>query len=79
MNEECCWDGRSEAFAQFVTEGSVSDLTNADHGIFEDIGSFYASGRGINKLNIGVRLLFGFSSRSANRRIEVLRNTAGEL
>jgi len=67
------WDGRSDAFSQFVNDNSVADLTTADHGVYEDVGAFYASGRGTNKLTVGVRLLFGFFSRSANRRIGALR------
>ena len=73
------WDGRSHAFSQLVNDKSVPDLTTADHGIYADVGELYASGRGLNTLNIGARFLFGLFSRSANRRIEALREAAPRL
>lgn len=68
------WDGTEDAFAQFVDDGSKPQLTTHDHGVFQDVGAFYASGRGLNRLNPGLRLLFGFFSRAANRRIEGIRD-----
>lgn len=67
------WDGRADAFSQFVNDGSVPGLTSADHGLHEDVGAFYASGRGANELTFPVRWLFGFFSRRANARIEAIR------
>jgi hypothetical protein len=67
------WDGQSDAFSQFVNDGSVADLTTADHGVYDDVGSFYASGKAANKLNPGIRFLFGVFSWNANRRVAALR------
>jgi len=72
------WDGQSDAFSQFVNDGSVADLTTADHGVYDDVGDFYASGKAANKLNLGIRFLFGVFSWSANRRVAALRAGASD-
>ncbi|MCP4024522.1 MAG: transglutaminase family protein [Desulfobacteraceae bacterium] len=68
------WDGKTDAFCQFVNDGAVKDLTTADHGVFDDIGAFYASENAINKLNFIVRILFRFISKSTNKKIDAIRN-----
>ncbi len=70
------WDGRSDAFSQFVDDGRCSDLSDADHGVFADVGEFYKSGRAVNRLPFPITLLFGVFSREANRRIQALRRAA---
>jgi transglutaminase-like putative cysteine protease len=67
------WDGTADAFSQLVNDGTMPDLTTRDHGLFDDVGAFYASGRAINRLPFPVRLIFGFFTRSANAKIEALR------
>ncbi|MEM8959842.1 MAG: transglutaminase-like domain-containing protein [Acidobacteriota bacterium] len=69
------WDGASDAFSQFVDNGAWPALGRNDHGVFADVGAFYASGRGVNKLNVFLRLGFGFFSRAANDRIAAIRDS----
>lgn len=44
------WDGAGDAFVQWVNDGSVEWLTTVDHGVFEDAPTFYATGRGNDRL-----------------------------
>lgn len=70
------WDGRSDAFAQYVQTGRVVPLGTRDHGVHADVGAFYASGAGVNRLNGLLRIGFGLFAWQANRRIEALRGRA---
>lgn len=67
------WDGKDNAFAQFLDDGTHPGLTNIDHGVYSDIGAFYASGNAINQLGIVGRLFFALAKASANNKIESLR------
>lgn len=67
------WDGRSDAFAQFVRAGRFEPLSQRDHGVFRDIGAFIDSGLAVNALNPLLRLGFGFFAGRANRKIAALR------
>lgn len=66
------WDGKKDSFSQYVDDGSIP-LSTRDYGIYEDVGDFYASGNGVNKRNLFLRLTFGFFSRNANKKIEGIR------
>ena len=71
------WDGQSDSFCQFVRSATTPALSTRDHGIYEDVGMFYASGNALNRMNFLVRLGLGFFlARSANQRIEALRGLA---
>ncbi len=70
------WDGMSNAFSQFVDDGSVKNLTTKQFGVYEDIGAFYRSGNGVNELNLLQRLVIRFFVIGPNSRAEVLRNQA---
>lgn len=70
------WDGRSDAFSQFVDDGSVPDLGRRDHGVFDDVAAFYRSGRGLNILSTTMRLIFPWASHAANRKLDALRRAA---
>ena len=72
----CDWNGQANSFAQFVKSGRFSGLSTNDYGVFEDVGAFYASGKGVNNFNALVRLAFGLVARGANQRIEALRSEA---
>ncbi len=67
------WDGQGDAFSQFVDDGTVAGLGNADHGVYADVGAFYDSGLGVNRLSLPLRIVFGWVSASANARAERLR------
>jgi len=67
------WDGTGDAFCQLVDDGSQQRLTTVDHGVFADVGEFYASGLAINRLGRTDRLVFRLAAWSANRRVEFLR------
>jgi hypothetical protein len=71
------WDGASDAFSQFVDDGSVRLLSRNDYGVFDDVGAFYASGVRHNRLSLFTRLGFPFFARGANARIEALRAEVG--
>ena len=73
-NGQSVWDGRSDSFSQFVNDDVVKGLTTKDYGVFDDVGAFYESGNGVNKLNFFVKASFGLFSRSVNQRIESVRN-----
>lgn len=72
----CDWDGSNNAFAQFLSSGRFAALSTSDHGVFEDVGAFYSAGKGVNKLNLLLKLGFGVFARSANQRIAALRDAA---
>ena len=76
-NGTCQWDGRSDAFSQFVADGSVPDLSDADFGIHADIGSFHASGMGRNRPNPISRVAIRLLVLGANRRVRRLRSEPG--
>ena len=76
LDGTCDWDGQNDAFAQFLNTGRFAMLSTNDHGLFEDVAAFYASGTGVNKLNPILRLGFGLFVRSANQRIATLRSAA---
>jgi transglutaminase-like putative cysteine protease len=40
------WDGTSDAFSQFLNDGSYKNLSTNDYGVFEDVDAFYRSGKG---------------------------------
>ncbi len=69
----CTWDGRANAFSQFVDDGSVPDLSDADFGIHADIGAFHASGVGRNRPNPISRFAIRMLIIGANRRVNNLR------
>lgn len=72
----CDWDGKNDAFAQWLNNGRFAMLSTSDHGVYEDVGAFYASGKGVNKLSPLLKLGFGLLVRGANQRIATLRSTA---
>ena len=72
------WDGQQESFSQYLNDGSIP-LSTRDYGLFEDVGDFYDSGNGVNKLNLFLRLTFGIFSRNANKKIDQLRSLKGNL
>jgi Transglutaminase-like superfamily len=74
INGTCEWNGRSDRFSQFLDDGSVPDLSDADFGIHADIGAFYASGVGRNRPNAVARLAIRLLIIGANRRVRRLRN-----
>lgn len=72
----CEWSGRTSSFSQFVRSGRFPTLSTNDYGVFEDVGAFYATGKGVNNLNFLIRLAFGLVARGPNQRIESLRTEA---
>ena len=73
INGTCAWDGRSNAFSQFVDDGAVPGLSDADFGLHADIGAFYASGVGRNRPNPISRFAIRLLIIGANRRVRELR------
>ncbi len=70
------WDGKSDAFSQFLNDGSVADLTTSDYGVYPDIIAFYADGKGINKLNAMTSVFIRLAVGGANRKIAGVRASA---
>jgi transglutaminase-like putative cysteine protease len=68
------WDGTSNAFSQFVNDGSYKALSTKDFGVYEDVDAFYRSGNGVNQLNFVLRLIVRFTISGANKRAEILRD-----
>lgn len=71
------WDGLSDSFSQYVNPSNGA-LTTRDYGIHEDVGAFYASGSGVNKLNVVLKLGFGYFAKTANSRIDAMRRAGME-
>jgi hypothetical protein len=59
------WDGRADAFAQFVDDGLVPDLSTRDYGVFADTRAFYEAGHGADRMSIVqgalIRLFIGYA------------------
>lgn len=70
------WDGRGDSFCQYVRSPNALVLTTRDYGVYDDVGAFYASGNGANRLNFVLKLVFGSFARAANRRVQVVRDAA---
>jgi hypothetical protein len=74
------WDGHTDSFAQFLDDGSSPDFSDVDFGVFEDVPSFYASGRARTPTNPLFRhavlrpLLW-----LGNRNVRALRAQAGAV
>jgi Transglutaminase-like superfamily len=79
INGTCHWDGRSNSFSQFVDDGTVPDLSDADFGIHADIGAFYASGVGHNRPNPISRFAIRMLIIGANRRVRRLRDSLRDV
>lgn len=72
VNGVSVWDGRSDAFSQFVNDGSV-ELTTRDYGVHDDVGAFYADSQVHFSFSGPARLLFPPFAWRANARAERLR------
>lgn len=79
INGTCRWNGRADSFAQFVNDGTVPDLSDADFGIHADIGAFYASGVGHNRPNPVSRFAIRMLTIGANRRVRRLRDSVRDI
>lgn len=75
-NGTVTWDGERDAFAQFVDDGSVSRLSDADYGVFDDVLAFYSSGNGRDEISGGLKWIFPALIRSATQRVRALRESA---
>jgi len=67
------WDGRTDSYSQYFEDGDFKSLTTTDHGVFSDVGTFYKSGQGLNKLGFIERQFFRLARNAANRKIDALR------
>ncbi|MEM9177961.1 MAG: transglutaminase-like domain-containing protein, partial [Myxococcota bacterium] len=70
------WDGRSDAFSQFVDDGTLPNLSTRNHGVYPDVGAFARSGKAKNVLRGPAKWFFGFFARAANRRADAIRSRA---
>jgi hypothetical protein len=61
-----------------VDDGSYPGLTTLDHGVYADVGAFYASGKGLNKLGFAARLFFRFAKWQANSKISHIHKIQGK-
>lgn len=68
------WDGRSDAFVQFVDDGSVPALTSRDHGVFADVDDFYRHVEGRDELSGLNRVLIPLFIPRSTARVETLRS-----
>lgn len=67
------WDGRTNAFAQFVDDGTQPNLTTRTHGVYRDIGAFMRSDQASNLLPGPLKWVFRWFARAANRRADEIR------
>ena len=68
------WDGTTDAFVQFVNDGSVPGLTRQRWGSFEDVGAFYASvDKAHNKMSWWMRPIMGLLLKGPNAKVQAMR------
>lgn len=71
------WDGRSDAFAQFVRDPPTPVPTRRDFGIYPDVLAFYRSADGVHNPRTGLfRVIAPFALPAASRAAESLRAEA---
>jgi transglutaminase-like putative cysteine protease len=68
------WDGESDAFSQYLMDGSCPNVSTTDHGVFEDVGAFYSSGKGVNQIRFYTKIALWAFLGSINKRLETQRN-----
>jgi hypothetical protein len=67
------WDGRSDAYAQFLPHEAESKPT-LDWGVFDDPYQFYSSVPEVkDRLSFGSRLKWSVAASVVNRRVQALR------
>jgi len=77
INGKSTWDGKSDAFSQFLNDGTYENLTDVDFGIHEDVPAFYASGRARTPRNFVFRnVILRTLLHFGNRRVRALRDGA---
>ena len=69
----CDWDGKADAFSQFVRTGGDPAPTTRDYGVHADVGEFYRRGSRWNRLNIALRIGVPFFIPGPNARAQALR------
>ena len=70
------WDGRRDAFSQFVDDGSSPDFHRTDFGVHADVMAFYRDApRTWNELGRAARLFIRWGLGPANRRAAELRGS----
>ncbi|MEM8485353.1 MAG: transglutaminase-like domain-containing protein [Bacteroidota bacterium] len=75
-NGSSIWDGKTDAFSQFLDDGSIPNLTTTDYGVYSDVNGFYAGGKRANNLNVITGLFVRLAVGPANKKIAALRSTA---
>ena len=73
------WDGRRDAFCQFVNNGAVEAFSESDHGLFRDIDEFHEKASGWNRIGLLARLFMPAFVSAANSRCEALRHAPGRI
>jgi transglutaminase-like putative cysteine protease len=72
------WNGRDDAFSQFVNDGAHARLSTRDYGVFDDVGAFYAAkGERWNRMSPVVSLALLASVGGVNRKLDALRAAHG--
>jgi hypothetical protein len=70
------WDGRADAFAQFVPSVGTIAVRGADFGVHDDLDAFYASGKGQGPPGSMLRLALCALLAVGNARVAALRAEA---
>lgn len=73
------WDGRRDAFCQFVDNGAVEEFSATDLGLYRDIDEFHEKADGWNRLGLLARLFMPAFVSAANSRCEALRHAPGRI
>lgn len=73
------WDGRRDAFCQFVNNGAVEGFSEMDHGLFRDIDEFHEKAESWNRIGLLARLFMPAFASAANARAEALRHAPGRI
>lgn len=67
------WNGVGDSFSQFLNDGSVSNLSAQDYGVFRDVAEFYEKIGGSDELRGLNRVLIPLFIGSATRKVSALR------
>lgn len=74
VNGTSAWDGRADAFSQWLDDGRHPRLSTRDYGVFDDVGAFYAaSSERWNRMTFFMRAALWATADLTNQRLDRMR------
>ncbi len=68
------FNGSQDSFSQFKNDGTLPALSDANYGVFEDVGDFYRRGENVRNGGWFTALIFRLFAGSFTRRVAALRS-----